>query len=352
MEEEKSEFVISIRKDLLFIVCALIIGIFIGYIFSNVSKPQQTFYETFYETQSNEVKRNEIKSYDIDVLKENVTKYIDENFLAQLGVKSKIINYTEYENIIRFSVEVNFSGQVDVTDVYVTKDGKYLLLGSLFDLSKPLPKLQVEQPQNQNKKDYGKAEKPRVMLFVMSFCPYGQQAEKGMFPVVELLKDKINFSLHFVIYGPEYYNNDSRYCMEGLCAMHGINELKENIRQMCVIKYYPTKYVEYINEINDNCNYENVETCWKEIAEKVGIDINKIEECAKGEGIEMAREDKRLNEIYGVLGSPTIFINDVEYYGGRSPEDFKLAICSSFISEPPECSQVLSTTSAAPSGSC
>jgi glutaredoxin len=333
----------------IFIVCALIIGIFVGYMFFNIASG------SFLTKNETTMCNLGGKGYDIQKLKENVTKYIDENFLSMYGVKSKIANYTEYENIIAFNVEVNFSGEVDRTDVYVTKDGRYMILGSLLDLSKPLPKPNYQSQSagsTGTNKDYGKVEKPKVLLFVMSFCPYGQQAERGMFPVVKLLKDKIDFSLHYVIYGPEYYNNDSRYCMEGLCSMHGVDELKEDIRQMCIIKYYPDSYIDYISEIDNNCNYKNVESCWKGVAQKFGIDTEKIENCASSEGIEMAKNDKQIGDRYGVEGSPTIFINDVEYSGGRSPEDFKSAICSSFSSEPSECAQKLSSSSSTVSGSC
>ena len=40
-----------------------------------------------------------------------------------------------------------------------------------------------------------KSDKPLVELFVMAYCPYGTQAEKGLIPVIELLGDKIDASI-------------------------------------------------------------------------------------------------------------------------------------------------------------
>ncbi|MEM2174549.1 MAG: hypothetical protein QXI58_02865, partial [Candidatus Micrarchaeia archaeon] len=313
-EEKGKDDLIVISKNTVFIVCALIVGICIGYLIYNFLN--QTGKVELTKPSTNVLSK--LSKEEIDSIKEKVKNYIDENFLSAYGVKSNIKNYTEYENIIEFVVEVNFSGQTSTTNVYTTKDGKYLILGSMLDMSKPLPKLQ-QTGEERKSNDYGKVERPKVLLFVMSFCPYGQQAERGIFPVIQLLKDKFDFELHFVIYPSEYYNNDSNYCMEGLCSMHGVSELKEDIRQMCVIKYYPEKWIEYITEINNNCNYKNVESCWEGIAEKVGINASKIKECASSEGIQMAKEDLELNKKYDVAGSPTMFINDVEYIGGRSP---------------------------------
>jgi hypothetical protein len=45
-----------------------------------------------------------------------------------------------------------------------------------------------------------KREKPDVDVFVMSYCPFGTQIEKGLLPVWDLLGDKINLNIRFVDY--------------------------------------------------------------------------------------------------------------------------------------------------------
>jgi hypothetical protein len=63
----------------------------------------------------------------------------------------------------------------------------------------------------------------------MSYCPFGTQAEKGILPVVNLLKDKIDFKVKFVNY-----------------AMHGKKEIDENNLQYCIQKEEPNKYNSYL----------------------------------------------------------------------------------------------------------
>ena len=45
-----------------------------------------------------------------------------------------------------------------------------------------------------------KSDRPKVELFVMSYCPYGLQMEKAYLPAWELLKNKADIDLKFVSY--------------------------------------------------------------------------------------------------------------------------------------------------------
>jgi hypothetical protein len=74
-----------------------------------------------------------------------------------------------------------------------------------------------------------KSDKPVVELFVMSYCPYGTQMEKGIIPVVETLGNKIDFKLKFVSY-----------------TMHGDKENQENLRQYCIDKDQFNKFTPYL----------------------------------------------------------------------------------------------------------
>ena len=94
--------------------------------------------------------------------------------------------------------QVNFLYQGASIPVYITKDGE--LAGSLnptvFGDSAP-----EAQPEPE---EIPKSDKPEVELFIMSYCPYGTQAEKGILPVVALLGDKIDFKIravHYVLHG-------------------------------------------------------------------------------------------------------------------------------------------------------
>ncbi len=233
-----------------------------------------------------------------------------------------------------------------------TKDGRFIFpsfsIPCVIDTSINLSKLLGKREQVEYSPP--KSEKPNVTLFVMSFCPFGNQAENALEPVIRLLKDKINFEVHYVIYS----NYASRlgasweeYCLdeeEKYCSMHGINELKEDVRELCIQKYYKDVLMDYIVKINKECNVENVETCWKEVAEKLGINTTKIEECFNEEAFELLEKEVQLNKKYNAYASPMLFINGEEYRGERTPNAFKDAICKAFLEPPEECNVIIKET--------
>jgi hypothetical protein len=208
-----------------------------------------------------------------------------------------------------------------------------------------------------------KTEKPEVKFFVMSFCPFGNQVENSLYKVYKLLGNKVEWSPHYIV------SKDS----EGnYRALHGKNELNQNVREICVKKYFGVdKWWEFVYEINNKCSLENVETCWEDIAEKLEIDKEKVKECQKKEMGKLLDKEIELTEKYSATGSPTIFINDERYESRemyladvivlngknftarelRTPEALKQAICSAFTSQPKECEEVL-TGSVSVKGRC
>ncbi len=197
-------------------------------------------------------------------------------------------------------------------------------------------------------------EKPTVDLYVMSFCPFGQQAEKGLIPVIELLGDKINAKLHFVIYPSSFYQNRnvSKYCIGDYCSMHGINEVREDVRQMCIQEIYPEKFWDYVKKIDATCSLATIEDCWRGVADSLDINTTKIENCFNENATSYLAKEMQLNQDYGVTGSPTLFINGLLWdIGLRSPEAFKYAVCTGFENPPEECNETLDN-SVSSGGSC
>lgn len=82
--------------------------------------------------------------------------------------------------------------------------------------------------------------------------------------------------------------------------------------------------------------------CSQDVATRFGIDIAKVEALAfSSDGINLLKEEQKLDIKYGVRGSPTLIINGVEskaIYTGT--EATKSAICSSFTVKPSECDGV------------
>src|SRR6056297_2038292 len=112
--------------------------------------------------------------------------------------------------------------------------------------------------------------KPKVDLFVMSFCPYGNDSEKMMEPVANLLGDKIDFELHYIVSA----TNNSEYCIDEenqYCSLHGSGEVKQNIREICVAENNPEKLWPFVTAINKETDAQNVEQDWTGIAQEVGL---------------------------------------------------------------------------------
>lgn len=288
-------------------------------------------------------------------LSNKAEEYLNVNFLKAYGATANVTKVTNYGNINALEVNIMQNGSVvSAGEVYITNDGEFLLIGQLYNMSQKIEQPAQTQPSQQTQQ-IQKTERPSVKLFVMSYCPYGQQAETAMWPVLDLLGDKINFELHYVIYPAQYYRGyEDQYCInKTYCSMHGVGELNEDIRQMCIKENYDySVWSTYIKSVSTSCNYQNVDSCWEGVAKQNGIDTELIKSCYNENAIKYAEEEMKLNEQYGVQGSPTLFINDVEYSGGRTPEAYKSTICSAFLQAPDKCSTALSNQGATTSGNC
>ncbi|MFH0831416.1 MAG: hypothetical protein V1886_00930 [archaeon] len=259
---------------------------------------------------------------------EKVLKLVNDNFVQD---SSATLDSISIESGL-YKVTLNYNS--NKIPVYLTKDAKFLILPSgiisVSDLETPAEAAaETEIP---------KSDKPVVELFVMSFCPYGVNAENNILPVAELLKNKIDFKVKFI----STVNGNT---INDVSSLHGINEAKEDARQAVIMKYYPAKYYAYLEEFNNNCysvasNAAKLDACWKNATTKLGMNISKIEAAAYGaEGTSLLKQDEADAAEHSVSGSPTLLINGVKsdsIYSGT--EAAQAAICSAFSTEPSECS--------------
>jgi len=271
---------------------------------------------------------------------EKVVNYINQNLVAA-GSTATLVSVKDSGNVY----EITTSYQGSNIKVYATKDGSYLFLQGI----NMAQTTSTTQPQEFNPpaKDV-----PDVDLYVMSFCPYGIQAEETMKPVFDLLGTKANINIRFIA-------TVQGTTADSIQSLHGANEAMEDLRQLCIMKNYnQTTYWKYLMEFDTNCSslYNDAAKlgdCWKAAANKFGIDTAKIENCSNStDAVNLMKADEQLTEQYGVSGSPTLIVNGATYNGARTPEAFKQAICAGFKTEPTECSQTLSSTGTAASGGC
>jgi len=284
------------------------------------------------------------KPSDKEKIGKSAIDFINNN-LVEGTDKATLVSVEEEAGM--YKVTTSYKGQN--IPVYVSKDGKYMFVSQPLDMTQNLP-----QPEQQSTGNFDAPDKdvPEVELYVMSFCPFGVQAENTMKPVFDLLKNKANFKIRFIanVNGDDYKSVDS---------LHGSTEAMEDLRQICIMKYYDKdKYWNYLIEFDAKCypssrDEKALDSCWREVAKKFSIDDRKIDECSKSkEALDLLKIDEQLTEKYGVRGSPTLIINGATYNGARTPEAFKQAVCSGFKNIPVECNKTLGENSTSVSGSC
>ncbi|MEM4396068.1 MAG: thioredoxin domain-containing protein [Candidatus Woesearchaeota archaeon] len=199
--------------------------------------------------------------------------------------------------------------------------------------------------------------KPQIDFFIMSFCPYGNQAEEAIAEAYLALKDYAKFIPHYIYY-PQPSGTNDRCLLDSekniyYCALHGIKELEQDVRELCVYNIYKEeKYFEFVKTINKDCSISNIDSCWKTVADKLKLDTSKIENCYNENKLNYVRAQVEKTEKLQVSGSPTVFVNGKKYNGARTPEAYKQALCNEMKDKPSACNIQLSGTQQQVTGSC
>lgn len=238
------------------------------------------------------------------------------SFAESQGVSVDLIGVAEEDSF--YVVTISLQGQT--FPLYVTKDGKYMVQAVI-----PLSETKVNTPTSAEAKAAPKSDKPEAELFIMTHCPYGTQAEKGFIPMINEMKDLIDYKIRFVHY-----------------FMHGETEENETYAQICIREEQPTKFIPYLTCFLEDGNSSR---CLKESK----VDVAKLNTCIKnGKAKEYYALDSQLSEQYGVQGSPALVVNGVQVSSGRSPSAYLSTVCNAFNNAPKECDS-LGLSSASPS---
>lgn len=276
-----------------------------------------------------------------------VISYVNTN-LAAANSSATLVSVTEKDGV--YHIAARYQEQ-DLT-FYATKNCNYIFSGIRNMKATPTPTPTPGPTASPAPTAVPvKSARPSVELFVMAFCPYGVQAEAAMKPVVDLLGARADFTLRYIA-------TVSGDTADQVSSLHGLPEAKEDLRQLCVNKYYPQKLWPYLMDINALCypvykNATQLSSCQLNVTTALGMDNAKIETCASGsEGTTLLRADGTITKSLGVAGSPTLYLNGQRYSGTRTAEAFKQAICARFETPPAECSVNLTSPAAAVTGSC
>jgi protein-disulfide isomerase len=191
---------------------------------------------------------------------------------------------------------------------------------------------EVKTPTTATKQD-----RPSMDLFIMSYCPFGTQAQKGFLPVIEKFSKYADVKIKFVHY-----------------TMHGKTETEENVRQYCIQKDQPSAYINYTKCFleagkSEDClktakvDTKKLTTCYDSTWKTFKIDEALASKSQYPAFTVNADESKK----FGVQGSPTVVINGVISEAvGRSAASYQAALCNAFTDskKPSICNQALPDT--------
>ncbi|MBU2474835.1 MAG: hypothetical protein ABII94_05035 [Patescibacteria group bacterium] len=288
--------------------------------------------------------QEKVKILTIEEAKNKALQFINDN-LMKPDSKAEIATTTEENGLYKFVVNI---GREENIDSYMTKDGKKFFpnVMDIEEIEKETKQKETELSEEEESsiQTITKTDNPKVELFVMSHCPYGTQIEKGIIPVLEILKDKVDFELKFCDY-----------------AMHGKKELDEQLRQHCIQKQGTDKIINYlkcflVDDKAEECvkstkgiNATDLNACIATTDKeyKVTEQFNNKETWKSGKfpAFDVYKKD---NEKYKIAGSPNLVINGNKTSSSRSAAELLKTVCSGFNNPPEECNNA-QLSSATPS---
>jgi hypothetical protein len=179
---------------------------------------------------------------------------------------------------------------------------------------------------------------------VMSWCPYGTMAEKALNELLNAMPGVNFIGVHFIA-------SDSGN--GSFSSLHGQGEVEEDLRQVCVMKYYNNNYFKYMLCIDANAS--NSANIWQSCASSNSIDVAKIGNCStSSEGASLLSSNIALSNSLGIQSSPTFILNNDTIFNSISADQLRQVICS-YSPALVGCNKTLSGASSsgtAPSGGC
>jgi hypothetical protein len=191
------------------------------------------------------------------------------------------------------------------------------------------------------------SEKPKIELYVMAYDPYSLQSEKGIIPVLNLLKDKLDIKIKFADY-----------------SMNGKEEINEQSLQYCIQNEENDKFIRYLEcfvqeggsekcLISSEVDKFKLEVCTKNVEKKYRVIENYNDKstwigssCPEGPycypTFDINKEDI---DNYEISEFPLLIINGRWKIIPKDSESLKELICNSFSKNnmPEECSAELNS---------
>ncbi len=184
-----------------------------------------------------------------------------------------------------------------------------------------------------------KSDKPLLEAFIVSQCPFGLQMQRIMAETVSKLPQARDYLK--VRYIGSISNNS-------ITSMHGDEEARENLRQICIREEQSDKYWDYASCYMKEGNSTD---CLRSSS----IDERALSACVNDSirGLAYAQKDFDLANEFNITGSPTLNLNNriasefdfaTNTTSARSPEALKELLCCGFNKEPSFCAEQLNRT--------
>lgn len=218
---------------------------------------------------------------------------------------------------------------------YITKDGKILFTsGVKLDATDKQAAAATEPAKKLTVKDLKKSDQPTLTAYVVANCPYGIQTQRVFKKVLEEVPNMAqNLKVKYI-----------GAIVDGkITSMHGDEEAKENLRQICIRDEQPELYWPYVN-----CYMQEGKT--DSCLATAGVDTTKMTACTEDpkRGLAFAKKDFDAGSKLNVSGSPTLALNDTQVvsefdFGGRVPNSIKTIVCGGSKTPADYCSKDIST---------
>ena len=236
-------------------------------------------------------------------------EYINK-YLLQPGIKATLVNVSVYgENLYKLSLEFKRNDQVvGGSDVYLTKDGKMLILQSV-DISKKPEVSRTEVSQDDDPSLGSESAKVTIIEFSDFSCPFCSKFETQILPqILEKYGDKIKFVFRdFPVHG-----NIS------ILAAKAANCAGDQGKYWEYHRILFERQREWVQS-----NLTAVELKLHSYAEELNLNIDDFKGCLNSDKYEKEIENDYRDGIKaGVTGTPTIFINGIKVVGAQPVEVF------------------------------
>jgi len=249
--------------------------------------------------------------------------------------KFEITSVKETNGVYEFQLKLENQAYTS----YITKDGKLLFTSGvkLEDTKKADPAASAANTQAAKKltvNDLVKSDDPTLTAYIVANCPYGLQTQRVYKKVLEEAPDLAqNLKIKYI----GAIENGK------ITSMHGEEEAKENLRQICIRDEQPALYWPYVN-----CYMQEGKT--DQCLASVGVDTATMTACTEDpkRGNAFAQKDFEAGKKLSISGSPTLVLNDAQVvsefdFGGRVPNAIKTIVCGASKTPGSYCSKDIST---------